>query len=159
MKKYVALLMLIFFVLAATEIQAAPLIAISMKAEKEVVVDNVKKKVPAENINPGETVFYTIDYVNSGSTGAQNAFIDDPIPRGTVYVPGTAFGKDAEITFSIDGGKTFKKPSLLTHEVRLPNGKVEKRSAMPERYTHVRWTINDIPAGGKGQVGFQVKMK
>jgi hypothetical protein len=41
----------------------------------------------------------------------------------------------------------------------LPNGKTEKRSASPEDYTHIRWTVNTIPAGGSGSVGFQVRMK
>lgn len=142
---------------------AKPQVSVSMKAEKEVAVvtkgEKVTKRVDATNINPGDVIFYTLNFVNTGDEVATNAVLDDPIPKGTVYLPGSAFGKDAEITFSIDGGKTFKKPSLLTYEVKQPNGKTEKRSASPEEYTHIRWTVSVIPASGSGQVGFQVRMK
>jgi uncharacterized repeat protein (TIGR01451 family) len=149
--------------LLPTTVFAKPLVAVSMKAEK-VVTEMVKgekttKRVAATNINPGDIIHYTLNYVNSGDEPATNAVLDDPIPKGTDNLPGSAFGKDAEITFSIDGGKSFKKPSLLTYEVKLPNGKTEKRSASSEEYTHIRWTVSVIPANGSGQAGFQVRMK
>jgi len=75
--------------------------------------------------------------------------------KGQSILAGSAFGNDAEITFSIDNGKTFKKPSLLTYEVKLPSGKIEKRTASPEQYTHIRWTVSVIPAHGSGQVVFR----
>ena len=159
MKKIISLLTVLCVLLLSVAAFASPLIQVSMKAEKEVIVNKVAKKVAADKVNPGDVIFYTINYVNSGNEGATDAFLDDPIPKGTVYITGSAFGENAEITFSIDGGKTFKKPSLLTYEVKTPEGKIEKRSASPEKYTHVRWTVNTIPAGGKGQVGFQVRMK
>ena len=104
-------------------------------------------------------MIYTISYVNSGSEAATSAVLDDPIPKGTVYVNGSAFCIEDDVTFSIDGGKSFKKPSLLTYEITLPGGKVEKKVASPEQYTNIRWTIPKVPAGGKGQVGFKVKVK
>jgi uncharacterized repeat protein (TIGR01451 family) len=104
-------------------------------------------------------IFYTLSYVNSGEDAATNAVLDDPIPKGTVYIDGTASGKDADITFSIDDGKTFKKPSLLTYEIKLPNGEMEKKMVSFEKYTHIRWTIGMVPAHGSGQVGFQVRVK
>jgi uncharacterized repeat protein (TIGR01451 family) len=159
MKKFIPLLTALVLLLFSVEVFAAPLISVSMKAEKETIVNKVTKKVAAEKVNPGDVIFYTINYVNSGNEEAKDAFLDDPIPKGTVYITGSAFGENAEITFSIDGGKTFKKPSLLTYEVKTAEGKIEKKSASPEKYTHIRWTVNTIPAGGKGKVGFQVKMK
>ena len=158
MKKFIPLMIVLILLLSGV-VFAKALVSINMKAEKEVVVNNVKQKVEATTVNSGEIIFYTLNYVNSGDDAATDAVLDDPIPQGTVYVDGSAFGKDADITFSIDGGKTFKKPSLLTYEIKLPDGKVEKKIASPEQYTNIRWTINTIPAGGKGQVGFRVKMK
>ena len=159
MKKYIPLLIASVLLLLSAEVFAKSLVSVSMKAEKEVTVNNVKKMVAAKAIDPGDVIFYTLSYVNSGDDVATNAVMDDPIPKGTVYLAGSAFGNDAEITFSIDNGKTFKKPSLLTYEVKLPNGKIEKRTASPEQYTHIRWTVSVIPAHGSGQVGFQVRMK
>jgi uncharacterized repeat protein (TIGR01451 family) len=159
MKKFIPLLIASVLLLLSAEVFAKSLVAISMKAEKEITVNKVKKMVAAKEIDPGDVIFYTLSYVNSGDDVATNAVMDDPIPKGTVYLAGSAFGNDADITFSIDSGKTFKKPSLLTYEVKLPSGKIEKRTASPEQYTHIRWTVSVIPAHGSGQVGFQVRMK
>jgi uncharacterized repeat protein (TIGR01451 family) len=163
MRNFVRFMIVLTTLLLPMTVFAKPLVSVSMKAEKDVTVvtkgEKLTKRVAATNADPGDVIFYTLNFVNSGDEAATNAVIDDPIPKGTVYLPGSAFGKDAEISFSIDGGKTFKKPSLLTYEVKLPNGKTEKRSASPEEYTNIRWTVSMIPAGGSGQVGFQVRMK
>ncbi|MGA3279856.1 MAG: hypothetical protein ABSD50_02600 [Smithella sp.] len=158
MKKFIPLLIALILLLFSVQVFAEALITVHMKAEKEVTVNKVTKRVAADKVNPGDVIFYTINYVNSGDKEATNSFLDDPIPKGSVYIPGSAFGDNAEITFSIDGGKTFKKPSLLTYEVKV-NGKMEKKTASPEQYTHIRWTVNVVPAHGKGQVGFQVQTK
>jgi len=158
MKKFIPLLIALILLLFSVQVFAEALITVNMKAEKEVTVNKVTKRVAADKVNPGDVIFYTINYVNSGDKEATNSFLDDPIPKGSVYIPGSAFGDNAEITFSIDGGKTFKKPSLLTYEVKV-NGKMEKKTASSEQYTHIRWTVNVVPAHGKGQVGFQVQTK
>jgi uncharacterized repeat protein (TIGR01451 family) len=159
MKKVIPLLIALILLLFSVQVFAKALITVNIKAEKELTVNKVTKRVPADKVNPGDVIFYTINYVNSGDEEATNSFLDDPIPKGSVYIPGSAFGNNTEITFSIDGGKTFKNPSLLTYEIKAPNGKIEKRTASPELYTHVRWTVNVVPAHGKGQVGFQVQTK
>lgn len=159
MKKLILLLLVAMLLFPAAGAFAKPQVSISITAEKEVMVDKVKKMVAAKDIKPGDVIIYTISYINSGDSAATNAVLDDPIPQGTVYIPGTAYGSGTDITFSIDGGKTFKKPSVLTYEVKQPGGKVEKKVASPELYTHIRWMINTIPADGKGKVGFQVKVK
>lgn len=141
---------------------AKPQVELAITAEKEVTaVENgqqVVKRVPAADILPGETVIYTIVFANTGDETATNMLIDDPIPDGTAYVPGSAT-EAGEVTFSIDGGQTYKKPSLLTYEVTNPDGSKEKRVASPEQYTHVRWQIPQIAAGAKGEVSFRVKVK
>lgn len=159
MKRIISLVAALSVLMLSVQAFAQPVVSISITAEKEVTVEKVKKMVPAKDITPGDVIFYTISYINSGDSAATNAVLDDPIPQGTVYMPGTAYGSGTDITFSIDGGKTFKKPSVLTYEVKQSGGKVEKKVASPEQYTHIRWVINTIPAGGKGQVGFQVKVK
>ena len=163
MKKLVLLMAAFTMLLLPVVVSAKPLVSVTITAEKEVtVVKNGQKtieKAAATSIDPGDVIFYTLNYLNSGNEAATNVVLDDPIPQGTAYIPGSAFGSGAEIIFSIDDGKTFKKPSLLTHEVTLANGKKEPRSASPEQYTHIRWTIGKIDAGAKGIVGFQVRIK
>ena len=163
MSRCISLMAVMALLLLPVGAFAKPLVSVSITAEKEVTVvksgQKSTKKIAATRIDPGDVIFYTMNYINSGDEAATSAVLDDPIPQGTVYLPGSAFGTGAEITFSIDGGKSFKKSSLLIYEVKNPNGSVEKRTASPEEYTHIRWIISRINAGAKGTVGFQVKIK
>jgi uncharacterized repeat protein (TIGR01451 family) len=141
---------------------AAPQVNMVIAAEKEVVVEEngkkVAKLVPAETVTAGETVTYTISYVNTGDEVATKVAIVDPIPTGMVYIPGSA-SNEANVSFSIDQGATYKKPSLLTYEVKNPDGKTEKRIASPEQYTHIRWEVPAIAPGEKGKLSFKVRMQ
>jgi len=158
MKKFIPLLIAMALLLLSAEVFAKSLVSISITAEKEVTVNKVTKKIAATTINPGDVIFYTLSYINSGNDVATSVVLDDPIPAGTSYLPGTAYGEGAEIIFSVDG-KSFKKPSLLTYEIKKRDGSLEKRTASPEEYTHVRWVIPKIDAGARGSVGFQVRIK
>ena len=155
----VAALMLVAMPLAAW---AQPKVAITIKAEKEVTVTakgkQVKKRIAAKGVQPGEEIIYTLNYANSGSEVAKDVTISDPIPAGTAYIPGSA-SEVGDLTFSIDKGKSFRKPTLLTYELKGSDGRVQKRVATPEDYTDIRWTVPSIPAGGKGSVSFRVKVK
>lgn len=141
---------------------AAPKVEIKIVAEKEVVVvkngQKTKKMIATKKFAPGETIQYTLTYKNSGTEAATNAVVSDPIPEGTAYIPGSAT-EAGELTFSVDGGKTFNKPALLSYEIKSNQGKSEKRVASPEQYTHIRWVIDKIPAGTNGSLNFKVKVK
>jgi len=142
---------------------AAPDVSIDTVAEKEVVetVDGkpVKKRVTATNADPGQNLIFTLSYKNRGNEKALNVKIDNPIPANTTYVVGSGIGKNSNMMFSIDGGKTYKAPSLLKYTVTLNDGKKVEKQASPDQYTNVRWVINEIPPGESGKVGFQVKVK
>lgn len=142
---------------------AAPKVTIQIKAEKEIVVKqkgkDVVKKVAVKSINPGEVITYKITYKNEGDELAKDAVINDPIPEGCFYLAETAEGKGADITYSIDKGKTYNKPTILTYEATGPGGKKELKVASPEEYTHIRWVIKSIPAGEAGSVSFKVKVR
>ncbi len=141
---------------------AAPQVRINVTAEKEVTVneggEQVVKRIPAAEADPGETVIFTITYENVGDEAADNVVVNNPIPEGTDYVPGSATEK-GEVSFSIDGGKAYKNPSLLIYETTNPDGTKEKRTASPEQYTHIRWQLPEIGAGEGGAVGFRVKVQ
>lgn len=142
---------------------AEPKVSIKTIAEKEVVKTlngkQVKEMVEAKNADPGEKLFFTLNYSNKGNEKAVNVKIDNPIPKDTSYVVGSGIGKNSKMLFSIDGGKTYKAPSLLKYTVTLTDGKKIKKQASPDQYTNVRWVINEIPPGGSGKVGFQVRVK
>ena len=103
-------------------------------------------------------VIYTIRFKNDGDEAATNVSIVDPIPEGTAYVADSAT-KTGELTFSIDGGKSYQTPTLLTYEVTSATGKKQQLTASPEQYTQIRWIIPAIAAGETGILSFQVKTK
>lgn len=150
------------FMLPALAI-AKPEIVVDMKAEKEVeqIVNGKKtiKRIKAENADPGQKLIFTLRYTNKGNEKATNVKVDNPIPKEARYVVGSGTGKNSKMLFSIDGGKTFKLPSLLTYEETDAKGKKHKRKASPEQYTHVRWIIKEVPPGKSGQVGFHAMVK
>jgi uncharacterized repeat protein (TIGR01451 family) len=141
---------------------AKPRLEISIGQAREVI--EVKggartvKMVPAETASPGDVVQYTLTYANRGDEMARDAAIDDPIPRGTTFVAGSAANEGARIVYSIDGGKTFAPAEGLTREVRSPSGEIEQRPAAPGEYTHVRWIIPQVPPGATGSVTFRVRV-
>lgn len=161
-KHFVSYTLLVAVFLLSAAAWAAPDVEIKIKAEKEKVVtkdgQKVKKMVVAKTFLPGEIIHYTVLYRNKGTEDATRAVLSDPIPEGTAYIPGSATEK-GELTFSIDGGKTYNKPALLTYEVKGAGGAGEKRVASPEQYSHIRWVIDRVPAGTNGKVSFQVKVK
>jgi uncharacterized repeat protein (TIGR01451 family) len=140
---------------------AAPKITFAIAQYREVVdpKGGAAKLAPASAVSPGDVVEYVLTYRNEGDAPAADARIDDPIPKGTVYLANTASGEGAEVTFSSDGGKTVAPAVKLTYEYRLPSGAVEKRVATPAEYTHVRWTLKKVAPGATGKVAFRVKVK
>lgn len=148
--------------LAAGPLFAKPKIELSIAQAKEVVEVKggvkVARLVPVKEASPGDVLEYTLTYTNSGDELAKDAAIDDPIPKGASYLAGTAAGEGAEITFSTDGGKTYAPAVKLTYETRSATGQVEKRTATPSDYTHVRWTVKSIPPSASGKVSFRVRV-
>ncbi len=140
---------------------AAPDVKVEITAEKVIYVEKgdkqVEKLVAAEDVLPGDVLVYSLHYENKGDQSATGVALKDPVPANTVYVAGSAFGPGADIEFSIDGGKTYKKPSLLSYEVNVA-GKQIKRAASPEEYTHIRWTVSKVDAGKSGVAGFRVRV-
>jgi uncharacterized repeat protein (TIGR01451 family) len=137
---------------------AKPKIVIAIQQFKEVPDGKATKLVPAQSASPGDVLEYQVAYKNEGDEPATNAVIEDPIPKGTTYLANSAQGEGSEITFSNDKGQTFAPAVKLTYEVKLPNGSVEKRTATPAEYTHVRWTVKQVPAGASGKVSFRVRV-
>ena len=155
-------LLLALFLLPVAAL-AKPQVTISITAEKEVtsVVNGKKvmKLIPAKKIAPNEVIIYTLSYLNKGDEKATNAVVEDPLPKGTVYLPEAADAGGIEPEFSVDHGKTYNKATLLSYEMKLPSGKTERRLATSDQYTNIRWTIKEIPAGAGGKVKFKVKVK
>lgn len=131
-------------------------------AEKEVKVKKdgkiTTKRIPLDKANPGDVVIYTITYSNLGKGPVLDAVIVDPVPRGVRYITDTAEGKDAEIVYSTDNGRTWQTEPVET--LKKPNGLLEKKPVSADRYTHIKWMIKKpVASGQSGRVSFKVTVK
>jgi uncharacterized repeat protein (TIGR01451 family) len=127
-------------------------------AQTEVEVSNNKgektlKRTLVEKAVPGTEVIYTTTFENIIKQPVGNIVINNPVPENTEYKAGSAFGKDCDIQFSADGGKTFGH----AEDLKITGADGKERSAMPKEYTHIRWLYKSTLAAGKtGEVGFHV---
>jgi uncharacterized repeat protein (TIGR01451 family) len=112
-----------------------------------------------EATDPGDILRYTLHYRNEGTGEARGATFNDRVPEGTVYLPGSAEGKDTEVTFSLDG-KSYQKPPMLTYKIKQPDGSEVEATASPDLYTHIKWKLTKpVAPGVSGTVSFMVKVK
>jgi uncharacterized repeat protein (TIGR01451 family) len=142
----------------ALTVQAAPpghikLQTVGLQEKVTVAKDGSKHTdiVPADHVLPGTEVIWNINYEIIGTEPVTNAVIVDPVPQNMVYVAGSASGDKADITFSVDGGKTWDVPEKL----QVKNADGTTRDALPKDYTAVRWILTStLASGAKGTVTF-----
>jgi len=145
----------------STAVYAADAIKVSSIAqvETEAVGKDGKKTLklsPVTRAVPGTEVVYTTTFQNFIKKPVGNITIDNPIPNASEYKAGSAFGKDCDIQFSVDGGKTFGHAEELT--LKGADGKT--RPALAKEYTNIRWVYKKQLAPGKsGEVGFRAAIK
>jgi uncharacterized repeat protein (TIGR01451 family) len=105
----------------------------------------------ATRVIPGEEIFFTVTYRNSGDEPAENITVTNPVPNNMDYVNGSASGDNTTIIFSVVGGNNFDTPQNLT--VTDTEGSQKPASAVD--YTHIRWTVEgDIAPDASGTVQF-----
>ena len=160
MKNMITTLLLALALGVAPAIASASIELVTVvEIEVEVTDKDGKKsmrRMPAAKVVPGTEVIYTITAKNTGKQAAQNVTIKDPIPEHMTYVDGSAKGKGADISFSVDGGETYAKPGKLT--VKDEAGKTRKANA--EDYTHVRWVLKfNLKPDQVAPVWFRAKLK
>lgn len=149
--------------LISTTVFAAEPGSISLKSIAQQIKVTTDEKgvqhttlVPAGKVLPGTEVVYTLEYVNVGKHPATNVVFTNPVPEHMVYVPDSAEGKGTDITFSIDGGKTWGTPDQL--ETRDADGTTH--TALPKDYNAVRWALKGaLPPGAKGSVSFHAVLQ
>ena len=157
----------LFAVVLVSQLAASPAVAqqnpilVKNMAETEVEVKNAqgvveRKRVPLDKATPGTEVVYTTTFTNQGSKPAGNIVITNPVPANTAFVGGSTFGDNTDVTFSIDGGKTYANADKL--RVKTPEGR--ERAALPSDYTHIRWTYKgDLAPANTGSAGFRAVIK
>ena len=159
MKTLIKLSTLLILAMFSSQVMAQ--IELKTVAEVEVTeIDKQGKKIVKRtaptNVVPGTEVIYTITAKNTGNEPADNIVVTNPVPKETVYVDGSAFGAGTNITFSVDGGKSYAKAGKLT--VKDKAGK--DRAATAKDYTHVRWTFQfNLQPGQEAPVWYRARVK
>jgi uncharacterized repeat protein (TIGR01451 family) len=111
-------------------------------------------------VKPGEEIVAVLTYRNNGTKPVQNLPLTDPIPNGLQYLSASisksSMGLSANLSVSVNGGKTYGELSRLT----VPVTHEEPRPAEQKEVTHVRWIItSDIAPGEEIYVSLRTQMK
>ena len=107
----------------------------TVQAGREIV-----QLIPADRVAPGDRVIYTLEVRNTGATAIATPSITYAIPEHMRYVADSAVGPGAEVSYSVDRGRSFGTPESLN--VRGPDGRL--RPAVAADYTDIRWQLKNI---------------
>ena len=116
------------------------------------------RPVEAASSGPGPAEaerLYTVRFRYRGTGPAQGLVLVVPLPVDTWYVPDSATGPGAVISFSVDRGASFDLPEALVAR----NEAGDERPATPADYTHIRWELaGEFPPGLSGIVSFRARV-
>lgn len=137
--------------------QPKPLVitAVNLTAESAKAAGAERKD--AATARPGDVIGYSLAFTNTTRGTVTNVQFVDPLPKGLIYLPGSARAdKPVKVEYSIDGGKTYLARPVI---VVVENGKAVEKPAPREAYTHVRWTLSG-PLAPSAQVtaGFEAEV-
>ena len=130
------------------------------KVETRIAADGREQEIElaeAASARPGDQLRYRISFTNmSGESIAPGIIqITNPLPEAVEYLEGSAFSREAQVQFSIDGGARFASAealSLIDNGVRRPAG--------PADYSAIRWTWSRaLHPGETGVVSFDARLR
>jgi uncharacterized repeat protein (TIGR01451 family) len=149
--------LLLMAAIAAAQEAADPLTikAIAEVESKSIVRGReVIKLTPADRVVPGDQVIYTLEVRNTGAA-LEAPVIVHPIPEHMRYVADSAVGPGAEVSYSVDGGRSFDRAENL----KVPGKDGEARPALAADYTHIRWRLkNSLKANSVAFVRFRARV-
>jgi hypothetical protein len=113
----------------------------------------------AGQVTPGEFLRFTMNSMNEGGAPAREYRAVGQIPRGAIFVAGSALGDgDNQVSYSIDNGQQFSSNPMI--DEKQPDGTIKKIVAPISMYTQVRFEWADpLAAGGKLVASYQVRIK
>ncbi|MCC5629381.1 DUF11 domain-containing protein [Nostoc sphaeroides CHAB 2801] len=137
-----------------------------LEAEKQVVAQDQqgkqsKKWEPLKGqavVRPGDVLRYTLTSENKSDRPVKNLVLNQPIPKGMVYVLKSVFAaNNTKVTYSIDGGRSFVENPTV--KVTLPDGKVETKPAPANVYTHIRLQVPLVAAKTTVKTTYQTQVR
>ena len=129
------------------------------KVETRIAADGRAREVElaeAASVRPGDRLRYRIAFTNlSGESIAPGIIqITNPLPEAVEYLEGSAFSREAQVQFSIDGGASFASAAALS---LIDDG--ARRPAGPADYSAIHWTWNRaLHPGETGTVSFDARL-
>lgn len=104
---------------------------LTLKADKQEIKNEkiVFEPIVGKSIaRPRDIIKYTVIAKNNSRCPLKNLVLKQSIPKGTHYLKHSAQARGAELSFSIDGGKTFvAKPKIANQE------------ASTSHYNYIKW--------------------
>ncbi len=151
-KLMIALTVLIGFIVS---VQAE--VSIGSQSYQKVVKKKKAKWVKATKVIPGSVVLYINTISNKGTQKAENLVIVNHIPKHMDYLNGTARCKSkCDVSYSVDGGKTFAKPNKLYVKDKKTK---KKRHAKAKEYTSIKWIVSKLKGGKKTSVQYRARLQ
>jgi len=136
--------------------------SIAVKAIAEVESQTVRegrevsKLAPADRVVSGDWVIYTLEVRNTAATTIRAPTVTYPVPEHMSYVAESAVGPATEISYSVDGGRSFDAAENL--KVQDADGQL--RPAAAADYTHIRWHLkNSLKSNSVAFVRFRARVK
>jgi uncharacterized repeat protein (TIGR01451 family) len=115
----------------------------------------VKEWVKASKVVPGTVIRYVNSLENSGEKSATKLVVNNPVPENMEYVANSASCESGcAISYSVDGGKTYKQPE----ELFLGVGE-ERHVAQASEYTAIRWVVDSLAATSQSAVEYKARLK
>lgn len=125
--------------------------------EGDVVVEKLAP-LP-EGVAPAQTILYRIRAANNGDQALGRVQLIGPVPAGTFYLAGTAHcAAPHRFTVSIDDGLRYVEPPVVI-EVVTAEGATEEQVVPPDRYTHIKFTVDSIAPGQTVTADYRVTVR
>lgn len=153
-------LSLLTFAAFGLALPAAALTATQSVETEKVVVQadgtEMTQRTIADKVKPGDRVVYVLNVENNDAEPASNLVLTMPVPDEIRYIEGSSSKPGAVVTFSVDGGASFKDRATL--EVQEMDGTVRKADASD--ISHIRWKVaGPLPVGSSDEIAFKGILK
>jgi uncharacterized repeat protein (TIGR01451 family) len=125
-------------------------IVLKLNQAKKVADKDGFKLVPMTSVKPGDTIVYTIAANNISDRPIGKLVVNQKIRPGTTYVLNSATPvKGTDLTFSIDGGKSYTTQPTIA-----------KKPAPATSYTNVRWNFTDkVAPKSNSNLSYEVRVR
>lgn len=136
---------------AAAQVAAAKKpIQLKLAQYKKIADKKGFKLVTVTRAKPGDTIVYRIAANNISNKPVKKLVLNQKIRPGTMYVLNSATPiKGAELTFSIDGGRTYTTQPMF-----------DKKPAPASSYTHVRWAFtSSVAPQSQSNLSYEVQVR